>query len=136
MTARRYVWIIVWLLTLAVGIEVWTVIGQQSPPMENKGLDSKVVSTVDLAPDMPGYQLRLRNVVLEPGGTIGMHSHKDRLGLGYVLEGTFTELREGGYVREYKPGEVLTESRDVTHWGEDRGTSKMVLLGVDIIKKP
>ena len=136
MTARRHVWIIVWLLTLAVGIEVGTVIGQQSPPTENKGLEAKVVSTVDLAPDMPGYQLRFRNVVLEPGGVIGMHSHKERPGLGYVLEGTFTEGREGGDVREYKPGEVITESRDVTHWGENRGTSKVVLVGVDIFKKP
>jgi len=53
-----------------------------------------VVSTVDLAPDMPGYQL------------------------------------------EYKPGEVVTESRDVIHWGENRGTSKVVSVSVDIIKKP
>ena len=67
MNARRYVWFVVWLLTLAVGIGVGTVIGQPSPPTENKGVDAKVVSTVDLAPDMPGYQLRLRNVVFEPG---------------------------------------------------------------------
>jgi quercetin dioxygenase-like cupin family protein len=136
MHARRYVRFVVWLLTLAVGIGVGTVIGQQSPPTENKGLDAKVVSTVDLAPDMPGYQLRLRNVVLEPGGVIGIHSHKDRPAVGYILEGTFTELREGGYVREYKPGEGLTESRDVTHGGENRGTSKVIIVGVDIIKKP
>jgi hypothetical protein len=55
MKARRYIRFVVWLLTLAAGIGVGTVIGQQSPPMENKGLDAKVVSTVDLTPDMPGY---------------------------------------------------------------------------------
>jgi hypothetical protein len=37
MNARRYVRFVVWLLTLAVGIGVGTVIGQQSPPTENKG---------------------------------------------------------------------------------------------------
>ena len=47
-----------------------------------------VVSTVDLAPDMPGYQL------------------------------------------EYKPGEVVTESQDVIHWGENRGTRKVVIVSM------
>ena len=95
-----------------------------------------VVSTVDLAPDLPGYQLRLRNVVFEPGGMIGIHSHQDRPAFSYILEGTLTVGAEGGEVREYKPGEVITESRDVTHWGKNRGTSKVVIVGVDIIKKP
>ena len=58
MKARRYVWFVVWLLTLAVGIGVGTVNGQQIPPTENTGLEAKVVSTVDLAPDMPGYKPR------------------------------------------------------------------------------
>jgi len=127
---------VVWLLTLAAGIGIGTVVGQQSPPTENKGLDAKVVGTIDLAPDMPGYQLRLRHIVFEPGGVAGMHSHKERPAFAYILEGALTELREGGYAREYKPGEVITESRDVTHWAENRGTSKVVLVGVDIIKQP
>jgi len=36
----------------------------------------------------------------------------------YILEGTLTVGMDGGDVREYQPGEVITESRDVTHWGE------------------
>ena len=47
-----------------------------------------VVSTVDLAPDMSGYQLRLRNVVFEPGDVSGMHSHQERPAFSYILEGT------------------------------------------------
>jgi quercetin dioxygenase-like cupin family protein len=103
--------------------------------MSTQQTGATVVSTVDLAPDMPGYQLQLRNVVFEPGGVVGMHSHKDRPAFSYILEGTLTVGREDGDVREYKPGEVITESRDVTHWGENRGTSKVVIVGVDIIKK-
>jgi quercetin dioxygenase-like cupin family protein len=136
MNAQWYIRLVVWLLTLAAGIGIGTVVGQQSPPTENKGLEAKVVGTIDLAPDMPGYQLRLRNIVFEPGGVAGIHSHKERPAFAYILEGTLTELREGGYAREYKPGEVITESRDVTHWAENRGTSKVVLVGVDIIKQP
>jgi quercetin dioxygenase-like cupin family protein len=136
MNAQWYTRLVVWLLTLAAGIGIGTVVAQQSPPAENKGVDAKVVGTIDLAPDMPGYQLRLRNIVFEPGGVAGIHSHKERPAFAYILEGTLMELREGGYAREYKPGEAITESRDVTHWAENRGTSKVVLIGVDIIKQP
>ena len=136
MNAQRSLWLGVWLLTLAAGIGIGTVVGQQSPPTENKGLEAKVVGTIDLAPDMPGYQLRLRHIVFEAGGVAGMHSHKERPAFAYILEGAVTELREGGYAREYKPGEAIMESRDVTHWAENRGTSKAVLVGVDIIKQP
>ena len=136
MNAQGYLRLVVWLLTLAAGIGIGTVVAQQKPPADNKGLDAKVVSTVALAPDMPGYQLRLRNIVFEPAGVAAIHSHKDRPAFAYILEGTLTELREGGYVREYKPGDVITESRDVTHWAENRGTGRVVLVGVDIIKQP
>jgi quercetin dioxygenase-like cupin family protein len=135
MNTQRYIRLVVWLLTLAAGIGIGTVVGQQSPPTENKGMDVQRIGTIDLAPDMPGYQLRLWKTVYEPGGAVGLHSHKERPGFAYILEGTLTELREDGYVREYKPGEVMTESRDVTHWGENRGTSKIVVVRVDISKK-
>jgi quercetin dioxygenase-like cupin family protein len=134
MTARRSLRFGVYLLTLVAGIGIGTAIGQQSPPKDNKGLDAKVVSTVDLAPDMPGYQLRLRSITIEPAGVAGLHSHKDRPEFVYIVEGTLTELKEGGYMKQYKPGDVITGSRDVTHWAENRGTGKVVFVGVDIVK--
>ena len=134
MTARRSLRFGAYLLTLVAGIGIGTAIGQQSPPKDNKGLDAKVVSTVDLAPDMPGYQLPLRTITVEPAGVVGLHSHKDRPEFAYILEGTLTELREGGYMKQYKPGDVITGSRDVTHSAENRGTGKVVFVGVDIVK--
>ncbi|OLC38702.1 MAG: hypothetical protein AUH81_03480, partial [Candidatus Rokubacteria bacterium 13_1_40CM_4_69_5] len=95
-----------------------------------------VMSTIELAPDMPGHQLRIRTITFEPGGKVGVHSHKDRPAFAYIREGMLTELRDGGYVKQYKPGDVLTESRDVTHSAENRGKSKLVIVGVDVIKKP
>ena len=134
MSARRFARSVAWLLTLLVGIGIGTAIGQQSPPKDNKGLDAKVVSTVDLAPDMAGYQLRLRNITFEPDGVAGIHSHRERPAFAYIVEGTLTELREGGYVREYKPGDVITESRDVVHWAENRSGKPVRLVGIDIVK--
>ena len=101
--------------------------GQQSAPTENKGIDAQVVGTIDLGPDMPNYQLRLRKITFEAGGVAALHSHKDRPAFTYVLDGTVTELRDGGYKKEYGPGDVITESRDVTHWAENKGTTKAVL---------
>jgi quercetin dioxygenase-like cupin family protein len=134
MTAMRFLRLGAWFLTLVAGIGIGTAIGQQSPPKDNKGLDAKVVSTIDLAPDMPSYQLRLRTITVEPGGVAGLHSHKDRPEFAYILEGTLTELREGGSMKQFKPGDVITGSRDVTHWAENRGPGKVVFVGVDVVK--
>jgi quercetin dioxygenase-like cupin family protein len=120
---------------LALGFALGTVVGQQSPPTgPPKGIDSKVVSTIDLGPDIPGYQLRLSMVTIDPGGYGGIHSHKERPAFGYILEGTLTDFREGGEVKVHGPGDVQTESRDVTHWAQNKGTAKVVLVHVDIIK--
>jgi quercetin dioxygenase-like cupin family protein len=134
MKRRRLLKLTGWLLTLVVGIGIGTAIGQQTPPADTKGVDAKLVSTVDLAPDMAGYQLRLRKLTLEPGAVVGIHSHKDRPSFAYILEGTLTEGREGGYSKQYGPGDVITESRDVTHWAENKTGGKLVLVGVDIVK--
>jgi quercetin dioxygenase-like cupin family protein len=134
MSARRVFIAAGWLFTLAAGIGIGTAIGQQTAPTDTKGVDAKVVSTVDLAPDMAGHQLRLRKLTIEPGGIVGVHSHKDRPAFAYILEGTLTEGREGGYSKDYQAGDVITESRNVTHWAENKGSVKVVLVGVDIVK--
>ena len=134
MRHSRWIVTLVALLSLGVGFGCGSAVGQQSPPADNKGLDAKVESTIDLAPDFPGYQLRLRTITFEPGGVAGFHSHKDRPAFAYVLQGTLTELRQGGYEKRVSPGEVITESRDVQHWAENRSGAKVVLVGVDIVK--
>jgi quercetin dioxygenase-like cupin family protein len=134
MRHSRWIVTLVALLSLGVGFGLGSAVGQQSPPTDNKGLDAKVESTIDLAPDFPGYQLRLRTITFEPGGVAGFHSHKDRPAFAYVLQGTLTELRQGGYEKRVSPGEVITESRDVQHWAENRSGAKVVLVGVDIVK--
>src|SRR6476659_6969576 len=96
-------------LTLVIGIGIGVAVGQQSPPKDNQGVDFKVLTTVDLGPDIPGLQLRTRAGTLEPGGVAGIHSHKDRPAIAYIKEGTLTEMREGGYTKQYKPGDVITE---------------------------
>jgi len=66
---------------------------------ETKGVTVKLLSAVDLGPEiegMAGRQLRMRMVIIEPGGVFGpIHDHKDRPGTVYILQGTITDHRNG-----------------------------------------
>ena len=134
MNTSRSIVLLVAVVALGVGFGLGAAVGQQSPPTDNKGLDAKVESTIDLAPDFPGYQLRLRTITFEPGGVAAFHSHKERPAFAYILQGNLTELRKGGYEKSVGPGGIITESRDVEHWAENRSGAKVMLVGVDIVK--
>jgi quercetin dioxygenase-like cupin family protein len=111
---------------------------QQSPPTENKGVSVAPISGFDLSKqglkDYEQRQMRIRQITLEPGGVVAMHSHAQRPALTYVLKGTLLEHRDGGE-RQYKPGEVITEPTDVNHWAENKGSEPVVLVSVDLFKE-
>ena len=109
---------------------------EQAP--ETKGVTVKQLTTVDLGPEiegMAGHQLRMRMVTIEPGGVFGpVHDHKDRPGLVYILQGMFTDHRNGG-ARDYGPGPGWPEDKNTTHWLENRGTTPAVEISVDIVRQ-
>src|SRR5262249_58819530 len=128
MTSSRGILVLLVGCALAAGFGLGSAVGQQSPPTENKGFEAKIESTVDLAPDFPGYQLRLRTISFEPGGVAAFHSHKQRPAFAYILQGTLTELRQGGYEKMVGPGAVITQSRDDEHWAGNRSGAKDQLV--------
>src|SRR5262245_44703341 len=65
MKLRGSVCCVAGLLILVTGIGIGTAISQQRPPTENKGLEAKSLGMIDLAPEMPAHQLRLRSVLVE-----------------------------------------------------------------------
>ena len=111
----------------------------QQPPTENKGMRADVLSSFALGrqglDDYAQRQIRMRRITVEPGGTVGFHSHGQRPALTYVLSGVLTEHRKGGPDRTYNPGEVITESTDVDHWAENKGGEPVVLISVDLFKE-
>ncbi len=128
--------IVAWFLGFTLVTRVGT--AQQIAPTENKGVTITPLTAVDLSLEIPGLQgrqLRLRMITLEPGGVIGVHSHKDRPGVAYVLKGTVINHR-GDVAKEYGVGENWAEDRNVTHWVENKGTSPAELIAVDIFKQP
>lgn len=59
-----------------------------------KGVADRVVGHIDLAGEkvkLAGYQLRGRELVIQPGGEVPWHSHADRPALIYILKGSITE---------------------------------------------
>ncbi|HEX7326272.1 MAG TPA: cupin domain-containing protein [Rhodanobacteraceae bacterium] len=103
--------------------------------MAPSGMTSTALGSIDLGPDVPGFELDLRVLVIPPGAANGMHSHARRPGFGYVLKGTLTGQRAGDVVTECGPGTVIVESQDVTHSVVNRGTSTVELLATHVSKK-
>jgi quercetin dioxygenase-like cupin family protein len=105
---------------------------------DTKGVTTKLLTTVDLGPEIEGMQgraLRMRLVTFEPGGVFGpIHDHKGRPGTVYILQGTITDHRNG-VATEYGPGAGWPEDRNTTHWLENRGTTQAVEISVDIVKQ-
>jgi quercetin dioxygenase-like cupin family protein len=126
-----------YVLALVVAFGLGTAVGQQSPPKDNKGLAVEKTGTLDLGGEiegMQGRQLRLRVLNLEPGGVIGLHSHKDRPAVAYVLQGALTEHPDGGAMKDHSKGETVSAGKETTHWEENKGKTPVVLIVADILK--
>lgn len=112
--------------------------GSEELAPETKGVMVELLSTLDLGPEiegMTGRQLRMRRVTIEPGGVFGpVHSHVDRPGAVFILEGTITDHRDG-VATDYGPGVGWPEDRNTTHWLENRGTIAAVEISVDIVRQ-
>ena len=112
---------------------------QQTPPTKGKGQTTKTIASLDVGPQIPelqGRYLRMRVTTVEPGGHGAVHSHKDRPTTVYILQGTQTSCSPDGKCEEFHEGQARAEGKDVTHWGENRGTSPLVSLVVEISKEP
>jgi quercetin dioxygenase-like cupin family protein len=112
----------------------------QQAPTENKGVKPEVLSGLKLSTqgldDFSQRQMRMRQITLEPGGVVGLHSHKGRPTLSYIVKGVLTEHRKGSPDRTYKAGEAITEGVDVEHWAENTSaTEPVVIVTVDLFKE-
>jgi quercetin dioxygenase-like cupin family protein len=120
-------------LVLSYGQQVAN--SQQAAPKDNKGFKATVKQVVDLKPEiegMTGRQLRMRLLTIEPGGYIGIHSHKDRPAVVYFVQGTDTITLEDGTVRVFRPGDTSSANKDTTHWHRNDGKEPVVLIAVDV----
>jgi quercetin dioxygenase-like cupin family protein len=121
------------LLALAV---VPSLMAQDARPTKTKGVSVGSNSALSLGaqiPEMNGYALRLRTIILQPGAVVGYHSHAKRPVVAYLLRGEYTEHRDGLAEIVHKPGEQWVEGADVAHWSENRGAEPAVPINVDVL---
>lgn len=107
-------------------------------PAAAASIDAKQLNLIDLGAEfeaMKGRRLLMRTVTFPPGTRSPEHSHQGRPGLVYVLQGTFTEHRNG-VATEYGPGTSWIEDHNTTHWVENRGSTPAVQLSVAIDGQP
>jgi quercetin dioxygenase-like cupin family protein len=135
MTRQRLYKAAGWLVVLMFLASLEPATGQ-APPTENQGLTVGSTATIDLGPEIgvQGRTLRLRLLTLAPGGVLALHSHKDRPAVAYIIQGTLTEHRDGGWVKEHHARESWPVGTDVTHWEENTGSEPLVAIAADVPK--
>ena len=110
--------------------------GQKPGATAHKAVEEKLLGSIDLAKEkvhIDGRLLRLRRLVVQPGGEVAWHSHEDRPALIYVSEGTITEYSSHCAVPiEHKAGELSVESGGLSHWWKNNSKKPVTLLSADI----
>ena len=100
-------------------------------------LEVKRLGSQPLGPDFPALadrELRLRQITIAPGGSIGLHLHDQRPGVAYILEGQMTERRGPGFLPQViGSGEAAFEGSGISHWWRNEGSTPARALVVDIV---
>lgn len=105
-------------------------------PMAPKDVTDDVIASIDLTQEygVPGRLLRMRKLVIQPGGIVPWHSHAERPANIYVIEGEIVEHRSNCAVPiVHKTGEVVAEEGMIFHWWKNEGSKPAVLLSADLL---
>ena len=101
------------------------------------GVTDDVLSSIDLSSKgeaWKGSMLRMRKLVVQPGGVVPWHSHEARPANILVVEGSITEYRSTCKVPiEHRAGEVTAEFGALSHWWKNNGDAVAVLYSADIV---
>lgn len=105
-----------------------------------KDVTDMVLGAIDLEKEPAAIDdrtLRLRRLEIQPGGIVPWHSHGDRPAIIYVVSGEVLEYASDCAVPiVHSAGEVSIETNGVSHWWQNKGTEKVILLSADILHDP
>ena len=104
-------------------------------PTMPKDVTDTVLASIDLGPEINvnGRQLRTRRLVVQPGGVVPIHSHKDRPALIVTVSGTITEYSSAcGSPITHKAGDISREAEGLSHYWVNEGKEPAVLLSSDV----
>jgi quercetin dioxygenase-like cupin family protein len=103
-----------------------------------KGVTDTVLGAIELGQEpakIDGRKLRLRRLVIEPGGIVPWHSHGDRPAIIYVVQGEVIEHASNCAAPiVHKVGEATAETAKVSHWWENKGKQQVILISADLLR--
>jgi len=111
--------------------------GMKPGPMMPKGVSDKVITSIDLSAKGDAWKtsmLRMRKLVVQPGGVVPWHSHETRPANILIVSGSITEYRSTCKVPIlHKKGDVTAEFGHLSHWWKNNGKVPAVLYSSDIL---
>ena len=106
-------------------------------PSTPSGVTDTVISSIDIAPlgqGLAGYKMRMRRLVVQPGGVVPWHSHEQRPANIYIISGSITEYRSTcSEPIEHKAGDVTGEFGKLQHWWKNNSNEPAVLISADVL---
>jgi quercetin dioxygenase-like cupin family protein len=106
----------------------------RQPPAEHEGVSVVPLgqlneSSLKIQLGLIGYEMKLREVTVEPGGAIKEHSHATRPGLVKTISGAWIEVRNGKEIKyPAAKQEALVEDENTVHWLYNDGDVPAVAL--------
>ena len=101
----------------------------------SKDVTDDVLGSIDLGKEIgvAGRDLRLRKLVVQPGGVVPFHSHDGRPALIITVSGEITEHRTSCAVPIiHKAGELSRETNEIGHYWVNHGKVPAVLYSADV----
>ena len=116
--------VLIYLIVLSTGLVVGFANGSshRQPPAEHEGvsvvsLGQLKESSLKVQIGLEGYEMKLREVTVAPGGAIKEHSHATRPGLVQTISGSWVEVLNGKEVSyPATKKEALVEDENTVHW--------------------
>ncbi|MGQ0587978.1 MAG: cupin domain-containing protein [Sphingosinicella sp.] len=104
-------------------------------PTAPSNVTDDVIGSIDLGAEIgvANRDLRLRRLVVQPGGIVPFHSHEGRPALIITVSGEITEYRSSCAVPiTHRAGEVSREAEGIGHYWINNGREPAVLLSADV----
>ena len=109
-------------------------------PMANNpasGVTDIVVGSIDVAKEpahIDSRLLRLRKLVVQPGGVVPWHSHGDRPAIIVITRGAIIEYASNCSVPiVHRAGDVTTETHLTSHWWRNETKAPAELYSADLL---
>lgn len=103
----------------------------------SRGIAETELGRAALVNDSAGRSLRMRRLVIGPGGVLAWHDHAARPAMGMVVSGEMVEYRKD--CREpltYRAGDISVETAGVAHWWRNESSADAVFLAFDAAVLP